>query len=90
MLESLKSKLWQSRTAKLEDQKNQEAKDKIMFDKIFGSFKDEAGFPHMVSVMNALNQVVAHFEDQYVKDQNLRNASIDALCELLNSLKKGQ
>lgn len=61
-----------------------------MFDKIFSAFKNEAGFPHMVSVMNALNQVVAHFEDQYVKDHNARNASIDALCELLNSLKKGE
>lgn len=62
-------------------------KEKPMFDKIFGALKKETGLPHITSLMNAINQVMAHFNDEYVKDQDARNAAIDALKDVLEGLK---
>ena len=62
--------------------------EKPMFDKIFGALKKETGLPHITSLMNALNQVVAHFNPEYVKDQSARNGAIDALKDLLEDLKQ--
>lgn len=68
--------------------KIKEKKEKPMFDKIFAALKQECGLNHMTSLMNALNQVAAHFGDEYVKDQNARNAAIDAVKDVLEGLKK--
>lgn len=87
MLESLKNKLWPSPTVKPENQVNPKKEDD-MFDTMFNALKTETGIPHATSLMNAINQVLAHFSQEYVKDANLRDAAIDALCDILKSQKQ--
>lgn len=87
MLESLKNKLWPSPTVKQEVQENPK-KESDMFDTMFNALKTETGIPHATSLMNAINQVLAHFSQEYVKDANLRDAAIDALCDILRSQKQ--
>ena len=84
LFEYAKNKFWRS-SAVFEEPQEEE---KPMFDKLFGALKDELGLPHITSLLNAINQVSAHFSDEYVKDHDLRNASLDALSEVFQSLKK--
>lgn len=84
LLDYAKNKFW--RSAKTFEETKEE--EKPMFDKLFASLKDELGLPHITSLLNAINQVSAHFNDEYVKDHDLRNASLDALSEVFQSLKK--
>ena len=84
LFEYAKSKLWRSSECFAEKKQME----KPMFDKLFGSLKDELGLSHIASLLNAINQVSAHFNDEYVKDHDLRNASLDAISEVFQSLKK--
>lgn len=84
-LVSLKNKLWPLPTVKQEDQNPK--KENSMFDSILGAIKDEAGFAHKASILNTVNQLIAHFGDNYVKDGNAKDAALDSLCQLLISLK---
>lgn len=59
-----------------------------MFDTMFNALKSETGIAHKASLMNAINQLLAHFGDDYVKDANVRDAAIDALCDILKSQKQ--
>ena len=72
---------------KLEKNVNLKNEDKQMLDKIMAAFKNGADVTHMTSFMNAVNQVMAHFQADYVKDGNARDAAIDALVELLQNQK---
>ena len=85
LLQFARNKFW--RSSKSFEEKP-EPKGDPMFDKLFSSIKDELGLAHITSLINAINQVSAHFNDEYVKDGNLRNASLDAVCEVFQGLKK--
>ncbi len=41
----------------------------------------------MTSLMNALQQVVAHLAVDYVKDADAKDLAIDAICEMLQASK---
>jgi hypothetical protein len=59
-----------------------------MLEAIWTSLKAGVGFMHFTSIMTTLGDLLAHFEDDYVKDQNARNAAIDAIIEILQKEKK--
>jgi hypothetical protein len=58
-----------------------------MLDKMFDSLKVDNAIQHMTSLMNSINQTVAHFSEEFVKDQNFRDSALDALGDLFKSLK---
>lgn len=88
LLQFAKSKLWRTPSMFHEQEKTQENKDNPMFDKLFAALKAEHGLPHMTSLLNAINQVAAHFNEEYVKDHDVRNAALDALKDIFEGLKK--
>lgn len=65
-----------------------ENKEKIMFQKLFSAIPGELPLETFKFVVNDLWVLVSHFEQDYFKDKDARNAAIDALCEILQSHKK--
>lgn len=59
-----------------------------MLDKIFDGLKVDNKLQHMSSLLNTLNQLIAHVGEEYMTDGNLRNDALDCLSSMLLSLKK--
>ncbi len=59
----------------------------LMFNALFDCFKAGLGITHMTSLMNSLQQVVAHLAVDYVKDADAKDLAIDAICEMLQASK---
>ncbi len=59
-----------------------------MLDKILTCFKTEFGSGHFSSMITSLEDLIAHFESDFVVDGNARNAAIDTLIQFLQSQKK--
>lgn len=58
-----------------------------MLDKLSGFFKAEFQLGHMAALMNHAANIVNILRADFLKDADSKNASIDALCELLQSQK---
>lgn len=55
-----------------------------MFNKLFAAFGHYAPFGHAVEL---LNNLLDHFECDYIKDKNSKDAAIDAVIEILQQHK---
>jgi len=58
-----------------------------MFNAVWNALKDGYGLPYMASLLTDLGTLVAHFEADYFKDKDAKNAAIDAICEVLQQHK---
>lgn len=58
-----------------------------MFEKLRAFFSPVGGLIGMGNVLNDVEALLSHFEGDYAKDGNVRNAAIDTLIELLQSEK---
>lgn len=57
-----------------------------MFNKLFAAFGHYAPFGHAVEM---INELLVHFESDYIKDNNAKDAAIDAVIEILQKHKSG-
>lgn len=55
-----------------------------MFDKLFGALPN---LTHFKSILQSVENVLMLVEEDYFKDQNIRNAAIDAITEILQAHK---
>lgn len=58
-----------------------------MFSTILAAITKADQIEHFSSMLQSLGEVAAHLEADYLKDGNLRDAAIDALCQLLQQHK---
>lgn len=58
-----------------------------MLNKLFSFLPKHCALTMMKELLEELETVLGYFEHDYQKDGNVRNAAIDALIELLTSLK---
>jgi hypothetical protein len=58
-----------------------------MFDNIFKAISKENPLAHMMTVINAVGHLGELFSEQYMKDNDLKDAAIDSLAQYLMSLK---
>lgn len=58
-----------------------------MFDKIWDSLKDDVALGHFATVVHATESLISYFQISYMKDEDARDAAIDALCQFLQSQK---
>ncbi len=88
------SKLWRYLFQKPENQepKSQNEKEsEPMFDTLFIALKDEVNAAgHMTGVIGGIYHLVDLVGLDYVKDQDAKNAAIDAICEILQAHKNKQ
>lgn len=69
-------------------QKLKSKKGNNMLDAIFSAIKSEInGLSHMSDIMKSISDLLEHFEEDYVKDGNARNAAIDAVIQILQNHK---
>lgn len=59
-----------------------------MLDNLFSLFPKKEALVLLKEFLSKAEEVFTLFEKDYIKDQNLRNAAIDTLIDLLNSLKE--
>lgn len=58
-----------------------------MFDNLFKAISTENPLAHMMTVINAVGHLGELFGEQYMKDNDLKDAAIDALAQYLLGLK---
>lgn len=59
-----------------------------MFNKLFSLLSTESGSLQVLSkTIGFVDEVLDHLEDAYSQDGNMYNASIDAICEILQEHK---
>ncbi len=58
-----------------------------MLDKIKDLFKDGLQYTHTAGIIQQLGNLLQILNAQFMKDENGKNAGIDAVCEILQSHK---
>lgn len=58
-----------------------------MFDALFDLFKPHLSLRHLQEILGLLDTLIDMFEEDYLKDQNAKNAAIDAVVEILQKYK---
>jgi hypothetical protein len=58
-----------------------------MLDKISNLFKTELQYTHTAGLLQQIANVLNILNAQYLKDENGKNAAIDAVCQVLQSHK---
>lgn len=65
-----------------------------MFDVIWNALEDDLGVREMSHIVEKISHMSEHFvdllEEDYFKDENAKNAVIDAICQILQEYKDGQ
>lgn len=61
-----------------------------MLNKLFSFLPKHCALTMMKEILEEIETVLEYFEHDYQKDKNVRNAAIDALIELLTSLKSSE
>jgi hypothetical protein len=61
-----------------------------MFDRIFNAISKVDKLGHFASMMPQIDVAISYFETENMKDPNLRNDAIQALCDYLQTLKTPQ
>jgi hypothetical protein len=58
-----------------------------MLDKIKNLFKEGLEYTHTAGILQQIANLTNIVHAQYMKDENGKNAAIDAICEILQSHK---
>jgi len=58
-----------------------------MFDRLFAALKSNKDLLTFSEILAKVNDLTMHFEDDYLKDGDFKDAAIDEICELLQSYK---
>lgn len=58
-----------------------------MFNALFLLFKTGYGIGHMSEILQSITDILEHFEADYLKDKDAKNAAIDAVIEILQEHK---
>lgn len=58
-----------------------------MIDTLLALWKKEIGLAHASDLLHHIGSIMELFTDEYMKDQNAKNAAIDSLIKLLEDQK---
>ncbi len=58
-----------------------------MLDILQSCLKKEFQFSHMAGLINHLGNIIAIVQADFTKDQDAKNAAIDAVCQILQGYK---
>jgi hypothetical protein len=59
-----------------------------MLDKMASFFKSEITFSHMSSLLDTVQQVLSHFEADYMQDGNAYAAALETLVQMIQTQAK--
>ena len=58
-----------------------------MFDKIYKAISKVSNLSHFSIIVDNLDSLIECFESEHMKDPNLKNDAIQAMCDYLQTLK---
>ncbi len=58
-----------------------------MLDNLLKMIKDERGIGHMGEILAQVERLALYLGEDYLKDKNMKNAALDAICQILQDQK---
>ena len=58
-----------------------------MLDELLKLIKEEHGIGHLANILQEVERLAMYVNEGYLKDGNMKNAAIDAICIILQNQK---